>query len=49
MTYQVIDTRTGNVMGNYSSKVRATRKADKLDLQYGAIRYAVSTQNTGKP
>lgn len=29
------------VAGPYSTKVRATRKADKLDLTYGAIHYAV--------
>ena len=41
MSYQVIDTKTGDVMGIYSSRKRASRKADKLDLEYGAIRYAV--------
>lgn len=39
--YQVIEMQTGKVMGTYSSKVRATRKADKLDLEYGCIHYAV--------
>jgi hypothetical protein len=41
MKYQVIDRQTGNVMGTYSSRTSASRKADKLDLEYGAIRYAV--------
>lgn len=41
MTYQVIDRQTGVVMGIYSSRKAATRKADKLDLEYGAIRYTV--------
>lgn len=41
MIYQVIDTQTKYIMGTYSTKRRATRKADKLDLEYGAIRYTV--------
>ena len=41
MSYQVIDTHTKNVVGTYSSRVRATRKANRLDLEYGAIRHAV--------
>lgn len=41
MTYQVIDLQTGKVVGTYKSRRMATRKADKLDLEYGAIRYAV--------
>lgn len=41
MTYQVIDIRTKDIMGSYSTRKAASRKADKLDLQYGAIRYAV--------
>lgn len=40
--YQVIDTKTGNVIGIYKSRRMASRKADKLDLEYGAIRYTVS-------
>ena len=39
--FQVVDSRTGTVMGSYSSRKMASRKADKLDLEYGAIRYAV--------
>ena len=39
--YHVIDTQTGDIMGTYASRVIASRKADKLDLAYGAIRYAV--------
>ena len=40
-TYKVIDNQTGKVMGTYSSRKAASRKADKLDLAYGAIRYSV--------
>lgn len=47
MKYQVIDSRTGLVMGTYSTRVRASRKADKLDLQYGAIRYSVRPVSMG--
>lgn len=41
--YKVIDSRTGQVMGVYQTRHRATRRADKLDLIYGAIRYRVET------
>lgn len=39
--YQVIDKQTGKVIGSYQDRKRARRKADKLDLEYGAIRYYV--------
>jgi hypothetical protein len=39
--YQVIDMRTGVIMGTYASRARALRKADQLDLAYGAVRYRV--------
>lgn len=39
--YQVIDTRTGDEIGTYTTRKRASRKADSLDLAYGAIRYQV--------
>ncbi len=38
--YQVYDTRTGQIMGTYQTLKRATRKIDKLDLAYGAVRYS---------
>jgi hypothetical protein len=41
MRYQVIDNQTKQVMGSYLNRVRASRKADKLDLAYGAIRYSI--------
>jgi len=41
MTYQVIDSHTKAIMGTYKSRAVASRRADKLDLIYGAIRYCV--------
>lgn len=41
--YQVIDRQTGDVVATYHSRKAATRKADKLDLEYGAIRYRVQS------
>ena len=40
-TYQVIDNQTKKVMGTYTTRAAASRRADKLDLAYGAIRYTV--------
>lgn len=39
--YQVIDTKTQQVVGTYTNKQRARNRRDALDLQYGAIRYRV--------
>lgn len=39
--YAVIDRHTGMAVGNYGDRKRARRRADKLDLAYGAIRYGV--------
>jgi hypothetical protein len=39
--YQVIDLRTNQVVATRKSKTAARRLADKLDLEYGAIRYSV--------
>ena len=39
--YQVICTSTGDVISIHESAVAAHRKADKLDLAYGAVRYSV--------
>lgn len=39
--HQVIDRQTGDVMSTHVSKKAATRRADKLDEEYGAIRYKV--------
>jgi hypothetical protein len=45
MRYQIIDTQTKQVIGTYSSRVRASRKADRMDLAYGAIRYMVKPED----
>jgi hypothetical protein len=41
MKYQVIDKQTGTVKGTYASRIRARRRADTLDNEYGAYRYYV--------
>jgi hypothetical protein len=41
-TYRIIDSQTGaQVGGLYASRVRALRRADRLDMAYGAYRYRV--------
>ena len=42
--YKVIDIQAGNVMGGYSTRKAASRKADRLDLEHGAIRYSVRAE-----
>ena len=44
MPYNVVDRKTGQVMGTYGTSKGAHRKADKLDLDYGAHRYGVDIQ-----
>jgi hypothetical protein len=39
--FQVIDRRTGQVVGTFKSKQAARSKRDRLDLAYGAVRYMV--------
>jgi len=39
--YQVIEIGTGRVIAEYSTRKRASTKSDKLDLEYGAIKYGV--------
>ena len=41
MPYNVIDRKTGMVMGTYGTSKGAHRKADSLDNDYGAHRYGV--------
>ena len=41
MKYEVIDRRTGKVVGSYTNKTRARSRRDALDMQYGAVRYMV--------
>lgn len=50
--YDVVDTKTGKVVHSFSHKSnpktarkRARNKADKLDLEYGAIRYRVQPRS----
>lgn len=40
-TYLVVDGRTGEIVGRFKNKRRARGRRDKLDLQYGAVRYGV--------
>jgi hypothetical protein len=39
-THRIIDCRTGAVMGR-GTRNHCTRRADKLDLEFGAVRYRV--------
>lgn len=39
--FAVIDRQTGGTVGSYGDRKRARSRANKLDLQYGAIRYLV--------
>tara|TARA_R100000234_G_scaffold48436_1_gene28970 strand:- start:4572 stop:4751 length:180 start_codon:yes stop_codon:yes gene_type:complete len=41
MPYDVIDRKTGVVMGTYSTLKGATRKSNSLDNEYGGYRYGV--------
>jgi hypothetical protein len=41
MRYRVLDIRTREVLGTYKTRASARRKADSLDLEYGAIRCSV--------
>ena len=40
-TYQLIDTHTGKVIATYTyaQRSRARNRCDRLDAQYGAVRY----------
>lgn len=40
-TYQVYDPKTGDVISEHTTSKGARRKADKLDSEYGAVRYGV--------
>ncbi len=41
LLYQVIDGQTEEVIGQYETSFYAYRRADKLDNDYGAVRYYV--------
>lgn len=37
--YHVLDTRTGNVVRAFLTRAQAYRIADRMDRDYGAVRY----------
>jgi hypothetical protein len=39
--YHLIDNQTKKVIKVFNNRASASRKADKLDLEYGAIRYTI--------
>jgi hypothetical protein len=41
--YQVIDTKTKEIRGTYTSRTRATRRVDQLDNEYGGYIHTVCT------
>ena len=41
MHYNVVDGQTGEIVAAASTRVKANRIADRLNLQYGAHRYSV--------
>lgn len=47
--YQVIDLHTKTIVGVYANRKRASSRANKLDLEYGAIRYSVRFVNVPVP
>lgn len=46
-THEVVDTRTGQVMGQYQSGNTARKGADRLDNKFGAVRYAARPIKSG--
>jgi nucleoside-triphosphatase THEP1 len=43
--YAIVDRLTNQRIGGfYTNRIRATRRADALDLAYGAIRYTVVSE-----
>ena len=48
--YELIDTKTNTVIGTYSyaQRNRARARRDKLDLEYGAIRYILKPHKKEK-
>ena len=39
--YQILDIQTKKIVSKHATRVVAKRKADRMDMQYGAIRYVV--------
>lgn len=46
--YAIIDIQTKKIVSIHKTKQFARRKADKLDLKYGAIRYVVKIVENSK-
>ena len=46
-THEVVDTKTGQVMGQYQSANTARRGADRLDNKYGGYRYQARPIKSG--
>lgn len=44
--YMIIDGKTGDKVGTYSSVKRARNKRDKLDNKYGGYRYHIKEVET---
>lgn len=44
-THELVDSKTGAVVGTYSSAERARRARDRKDNEYGAYRYRVRSAN----
>lgn len=47
--YQIFNIRTGEFVTSRATRKAAQRKADALDLQYGAINFAVKQNYDDKP
>jgi len=41
MKYQVVNTRTGQIVGTYTSKNRARNTVDRKDNEYGAYVHSI--------
>lgn len=39
VTYDIVDSQTGRVVGSYTNKTRARNEVDKRDNEYGGVRY----------
>ena len=39
--FQVVNTRTGAIVGTYSTKQRARNARDRKDAEYGAVSHSV--------
>ena len=48
-TYEIIDGRGGRCVGRATGMVRASRKAERLNQQYGAVRYFYRVKGVSLP